>query len=789
MPGTSRFGALWICWLLVCMASATGADSDSTPPLPPGFEQRIFRDAAGDHRYVVFRPRSDSPAKRWPVVLYLHGAGEMGRDGLLPLAGQLASALEQNPDAPFVAVFPQCEEVNGRALTNWLADSPDGQRALKILEQVEQTESIDPQRRVIAGCSMGGYGTWSLAAADPAHWSAALIISGGGDLDTLQLEPLARQRLPVWAVHGTADEIVSSQSSQQLIARLNELGGRGTLTLVPQAGHDVWRRVFADPQSFRWMLDPVDPPPAAEQLLEVQPLPPSSRFYREVLTQRYRIPRSVGLRLGNQALAEIAPELPTMFPGTSLEGELPDIRRSIGSGAQQIDVVFSEVRYHCSVQQCELRAISGGRFLARFELHPLELSIGGTELTGEQDQATAGPFRVLIGRRRPAVLQVEVQPCMVDGRLKLRLLREKFEIDPDNWYITPPEILQLRSDRYSRSNIVTGVVGSLYLNREEMAQQVLQTVPRILETVERELSSRNAPRLARLLSPLPVLVPELSLSTAQVRTDRDGLSLIFDLTVLTRGAGGTGQLEHPQQLEGYSHQPGIALGMSLEAATAVSQLTIDQKLAQVNVQDIGDPRFAQFADPKVMAPIVSGISLSPDVALRTVLRLVDPVRVSADTSSTPSLAAPEAPTILLPLQLSSQRIALDFWALPQLGQPQPLGSAEFLLSQPLVIESVAEDAATHREPGLQIRWLRDCEVTFLDARPLAGSRVPQVDGRAFEQLVKEAWLSWSEDHRIQQIDLNAARIGQTRIQLQSIDVADEQLLLQLRTDRDSQPEP
>src|SRR5262249_19054521 len=96
-----------------------------------GFQQRVFTDETGNHKYTVYVPAGYTPAKKWPVILFLHGAGERGTDGALPAGiglGPLVKAREAN--FPFIVVFPQMEDARGRILTGWAPNSLDGKRAL-----------------------------------------------------------------------------------------------------------------------------------------------------------------------------------------------------------------------------------------------------------------------------------------------------------------------------------------------------------------------------------------------------------------------------------------------------------------------------------------------------------------------------------------------------------------------------------------------------------------------------------------------------------------------------------
>ena len=89
-----------------------------------GFEDRVFNDADGEHRYSVFLPKDYSPDQKWPVILFLHGAGERGTDGKRQLTLGLGPVVKHQADTfPAIAVFPQCEDLQGRYLTGWLAGS------------------------------------------------------------------------------------------------------------------------------------------------------------------------------------------------------------------------------------------------------------------------------------------------------------------------------------------------------------------------------------------------------------------------------------------------------------------------------------------------------------------------------------------------------------------------------------------------------------------------------------------------------------------------------------------
>ena len=149
----------------------TAADSSER-----GFRERGIEDPDGEEAsYVLFVPHHYRRDRAAPLILFLHGAGETGRDGWKQVGVGLGPAVRQREDDfPFFVVFPQSQEYN------WHADSDDAQRALRILERVQEEYSIDRRRIALTGISMGGSGTWSLAVNYPTRWSAVVPICAGG---------------------------------------------------------------------------------------------------------------------------------------------------------------------------------------------------------------------------------------------------------------------------------------------------------------------------------------------------------------------------------------------------------------------------------------------------------------------------------------------------------------------------------------------------------------------------------------------------------------------------------
>ena len=206
--------------------------------------------------------------KKWPVILYLHGAGERGRDGVLQTTVGLGPYVrERAATFPFFVVFPQAEDTQGRILTEWSPTSPDGKRALAILASVEREFAIDANRRVLSGWSMGGYGTWSIGAAEPKRWSALVPVAGGGDLAWAS----SLKDLPIWDFQGATDTVVPPSAVRPLIDAIRKAGGHPKYNEIPDVGHDVWKVAYGGQSSLRVDAFSLDPPNRRRRRSPVRP--------------------------------------------------------------------------------------------------------------------------------------------------------------------------------------------------------------------------------------------------------------------------------------------------------------------------------------------------------------------------------------------------------------------------------------------------------------------------------------------------------------------------------------
>ena len=236
---------------LLTVAALAVALPTKTPAaeLPPNFVQKSHANADGTvSPYVVYVPPGYDAAKPLPVILFLHGSGESKGGGKMPVEQGLCNGhvQKQAKRFPAIVVVPQCETRR----TGWNAKSPDGLRAIAMLDATIKEYKCDESRQYLTGLSMGGYGAWSIAAAYPERWAAAVPICGGGDpADAAKIKDL-----PIWVFHGDADAAVKVEKSRDMVAALKAAGGKPRYTEMANVGHNSWDAAYAVEELYSWMF-------------------------------------------------------------------------------------------------------------------------------------------------------------------------------------------------------------------------------------------------------------------------------------------------------------------------------------------------------------------------------------------------------------------------------------------------------------------------------------------------------------------------------------------------------
>jgi predicted peptidase len=234
-----------------------------------GFLDRTITLQGVTYKYQVFVPEEWTPHQKWPIILFLHGSGERGDDGLQETDVGIGTAIRSNRSVmPAIVVMPQCEK------NVWWIQPPMDDLAMASLEAASKEFHGDEKRTYLTGLSMGGYGTWYLAEKYPNKFAALVVICGGirPAAAALKKDPALVKwtpaddpksysdaaakigKTPVWIFHGADDDIVPVTESRRMYAALKQAGADAHYTEYPGVKHNCWDKAYDEPKLFPWLF-------------------------------------------------------------------------------------------------------------------------------------------------------------------------------------------------------------------------------------------------------------------------------------------------------------------------------------------------------------------------------------------------------------------------------------------------------------------------------------------------------------------------------------------------------
>jgi poly(3-hydroxybutyrate) depolymerase len=249
--------------LLLGAAHVAAAKGIRAPAQETGFLNRSIQLHGATYRFQVYVPeewrRNDH--KQWPIILFLHGRGERGSEGMWQTQIGLPEAVRDHPERwPFLIVMPQCPQ------NHFWTEAGSMELAMAALDRETEELHGDPNRTYLSGLSLGGYGAWELARLRPHRWAAVAIAAGGifwsyaperwkqaGSLPGEYARAVGRT--PVWLFHGTDDPVVATRQSELMYEAFKSNGGRIRLWLYQGLKHDCWTRAYNEPELPRWLLE------------------------------------------------------------------------------------------------------------------------------------------------------------------------------------------------------------------------------------------------------------------------------------------------------------------------------------------------------------------------------------------------------------------------------------------------------------------------------------------------------------------------------------------------------
>lgn len=225
------------------------------------FAKAVFTDGGESIPYRVKRPAAIEAGKTYPLLLWLHGAGDRGDNNENHIAWTLPDlcGLADRAKMPYFAIAPHCAGAYRWVEVDWSLAKPHATPAkpsvpmrltIALLKKFIAENPVDPDRIYVAGMSMGGYGTWDLMVREPSLVAAAIPICGGAD----DSQAARIKHIPVWNFHGARDAVVPVGRSRSIIAALRAAGGTPKYTEYPDVEHGAWAPAVKEPGLIEWLF-------------------------------------------------------------------------------------------------------------------------------------------------------------------------------------------------------------------------------------------------------------------------------------------------------------------------------------------------------------------------------------------------------------------------------------------------------------------------------------------------------------------------------------------------------
>jgi predicted peptidase len=246
---TASMKKRWRAFLAISLGFCVFAETKLSPT-PGGTVTGTFKQQVSKTQqlnYLLFVPKeySAAPGKPWPLVLFLHGAGERGSNVQEVAIHGPPKLVNAGKKFPFILVSPQCPSNE-----SW---SPEVLTAL--LDEIESQLNVDRHREYVTGLSMGGHGTWAMGVRYPKRFAAIAPVCGDGESIPALVDNKAIKSLGVWAFHGAKDDVISPDESQRMIDAFKQAGNTDNrLTVYPEADHDSWTQAYNTSELYTWLL-------------------------------------------------------------------------------------------------------------------------------------------------------------------------------------------------------------------------------------------------------------------------------------------------------------------------------------------------------------------------------------------------------------------------------------------------------------------------------------------------------------------------------------------------------
>ncbi len=226
--------------LLCCLSYSSVKSADPAPGQQ--VEQRFKTADSAEVPYLLYLPESYKPGSLLPVMLFLHGRGES--DGPLSVVAKWGPPLlvSRGEKLAYILLSPQCPKED-----NW-SSATQQTRLTELLHSVVVKFGADKNLIYLTGLSMGGSGSWRMAADHPERFAAVIPICGRGDLKDAD----SLKSIPIWVFCGDQDQVF--KSNEALVQAIKQAGSQSVrFTSLENFGHNSWSAAYASPDLYQWL--------------------------------------------------------------------------------------------------------------------------------------------------------------------------------------------------------------------------------------------------------------------------------------------------------------------------------------------------------------------------------------------------------------------------------------------------------------------------------------------------------------------------------------------------------
>lgn len=620
------------------------------------FVDHVYRDADGEHKYVVFEPVGYTPEKQWPLVFYLHGASGRGRDGRAQLVVGLGPAVKARAEKlPFLVVFPQNENLRSRLLGGWTDGSHELARALEILDEVERNYSVDKNHECLVGVSMGAFGAWSVAAENPTRWKAVIPISGGGEPEYVP----ALTKVPVWAFHAADDQLVPPTRSTDLVEAINAAGGRAYASIVPSGGHNIGAAVLARDEIFEWLEHPDQTPrldidwsqrPAMADMTDEIPFVPGAE-----------VAAAARIRINRDLLESLSYILSDQVPADALQGWKPGRYEQQRAGIANIDVNVGAMHYTGQLEHAWITPFDDGTLRVQLGLRNLAMTITSTQLQSRLFSAQAGPMTIYIGYVEPVWLTIDVRPEIRDRQLKLAATAVYFNIPNHNWTISRPSV-NVRGLPFMEDRIADRLVDGIAEKKSTIEAELRNSVPQMLAQLESRVAGMWDRTITYRQWPMPLWQPRFKFYPEALVINEQGIELHMGATVAALAP----KSPHPtlrqfpaEQQEFPQPRPnGLDVAISTRLIAAYSTLLSASDVARFHVLDLNGDALRRLGQREFWNEVLpEDRRLSEEVELNTEFILVKPFEIHTNLPAGDGIQEPLGHQLAMALPQMQMQLA------------------------------------------------------------------------------------------------------------------------------------